>query len=219
VDHAFWHERWDGGQINFNQAEVHPLLAAHWSELGCPRGSRVFVPLCGKTIDMAWLVAKGHRVNHSDLSERAVSDFFAEQRLASVARSDGDLVVHTAGDYALWCGDFFQLSAAHLDGVEAVYDRASLIALPPDVRRRYATHLCAILPPAAVIFLIVVEYDQSEMSGPPFSVTVDETAELYGDAFDIDLVTSYQALESNERLRERGLTHLEETLLVLRRSA
>ena len=219
MDAAFWRERWDSGRINFNQANANMLLTAHWSKLACSAGSEVFVPLCGKTIDMIWLKSQGHCVIGNELSARAITDFFSEQGLIDEARPHGRLTVHTTQGYELWCGDFFDMPAAALAGVEAVYDRASLIALPTGVRQRYAAHMTAILPIATAIFLIAFEYDEAEMDGPPFSVTGDEIATLYGSAFDLELVANREVLEGNEDLRERGLTHLDETLVILRRNA
>jgi len=124
--------------------------------------------------------------------------------------------VLTAGPYELWCGDIFELQAEDLATVGAVYDRASLVALPPDMRRRYADHLAAVLPPDASVLLVAFEYDQAEMDGPPFSVAAAEITELYGHRFDIEPVARFDRIETNHDLRARGLTALHETATILR---
>lgn len=215
MESEFWHERWQTGSTRFDQTEVHLLLAEHWlSQVGA---GAVFVPLCGRTIDMEWLAAQGHRVVGNELSPIAVADFFEHRDLMPDVRTEGTLVVHTATDYELWCGDLFDMPTAALDGVTAVYDRASLVAMPPEMRRRYVDHMIAIVPTDALIFLISFEYDQVEMDGPPFSVERDEVTDLYADAFTPEVVVAADVLERNPDLRARGLTRLTETLTVLRR--
>lgn len=211
----FWHERWGSGRTRFDQANAHPLLREHWVEQIGKGDGAVFVPLCGKSIDMEWLAAAGHRVIGSELSPIAVADFFAARHLVPEVRDAGELSVYANGPYELWCGDFFELPAAALADVAAVYDRASLVALPTEMRRRYVAHLREILP-EAVIFLITFEFDPREMDGPPFPVTSDEVERLYGDAYDIDIVVRDDVLSRSPDLAERGLTRLSEALTILR---
>ena len=215
MDAEFWHERWNSGSTRFDQPDVHPMLAEHWrSQVG--GAGAVFVPLCGRSIDMEWLAGQGHRVVGNELSPIAVADFFERRDLTPDIRTDGALTVHTAADYELWCGDFFEMPPSALDGVTAVYDRASLVAMPPEMRPRYADHLRAVVPSGAPLFLISFEYDQAEMDGPPFSVMGDEIADLYDGAFTPEVVVTVDVLERNPDLRARGLSRLTETLTVLR---
>lgn len=217
MEQEFWHERWAQGQTRFNQPTPNPLLVEHWPTLGVPADRAVLVPLAGKTIDMVWLADQGHRVIGNELSPLAVEQFFDERGLSPSRRSVRTFEVWSAGPYELWCGDLFELTAADLTSVGAVYDRASLVALPPEMRRRYADHLASILPAEGAILLIAFAYDQAEMDGPPFSVTADEIAELYGDRYVIERVADADRIATNSDLRGRGLTALHETADVLRR--
>ena len=195
------------------------MLTEQWrAQVGTGEGA-VFVPLCGRSIDMVWLADQGHRVIGNELSPIAVADFFDRRDLTPAERSDGALVVHAAGDYEIWCGDFFEMPASALDGVAAVYDRASLVALPPEMRRRYADRMTAVAPEGALVFLISFEYDQAEMDGPPFSVTHDEIVDLYQPAWEVTEVVRDDVLRRNHDLGARGLTALTETATVLRRPA
>jgi thiopurine S-methyltransferase len=218
VKAAFWHERWENGEIRFNQVAPNSLLTATWPQLALRPGCSVFVPLCGKSVDMVWLAERGHPVIGNELSERAVNEFFAERGLASTSRREGTLTVHSGAQYELWCGDLFEMPADALVGVEAVYDRASLVALPPEMRRRYAEHLAAILPRTVTLLVIAFEYDQTEMTGPPFSVTRDEIADLFAE-FELSPLADEDALARNGDLAGRGLTGLRETAVALRRDA
>ena len=68
----FWLQRWREHRIGFHRDEVMPLLVQHWPALKVPRGTRVFVPLCGKTLDMAWFAQQELRVLGADLSPLAI---------------------------------------------------------------------------------------------------------------------------------------------------
>jgi len=211
MDKAFWHQRWEEGRIGFHQDDVHPALPAYWNNL--PEKLRestdsedqaatleqkarvVFVPLCGKSNDMVWLAEQGWQVIGVELSERAVMDFFAAQGLDPVHKEIADrLCCYEAGPYRLYCGDFFHLHRQHMLDVTAVYDRASLVALPKAKRHRYAFHLAQMLSPAVEMLLVSLEH--AKPSGPPFSVEADEIEWLFGANFEIE---SCARLEEDDR--------------------
>ena len=183
----FWHQRWADQQIGFHQSTPTPLLLKHWSALGIAPGATVFVPLAGKSLDMVWLAAQGHRVLGVELSQRAVDDFFAEHGLQPEVETTRYGVHHHAGGIELICGDAFALDAELLRDCAGVFDRAALIALPPALRARYARNLYAALPAGCRGLLITLEYPQHERAGPPFSVREDEVHALYDGEWNIEL--------------------------------
>ena len=77
---AFWHEKWANGQLGFHQEKINSRLKKYWSELDPDKGEAVFVPLCGKTLDMQWLTQQGHPVVGNEISDVACRDFFYTQR-------------------------------------------------------------------------------------------------------------------------------------------
>lgn len=210
MDPAFWLERWQQNQIGFHQAEINAHLQDFWGVLGLAHGSLVFVPLCGKSRDMLWLRAQGHAVLGVEISPIAVNDFFRENGLAPQRRHEGAFERCTADGLEIRCGDFFALTSGDLAAVAGVYDRASLIALPADMRVRYAQHLQHILPPRAEILLITVEYAQAQMEGPPFCVQQAEVERLYRERYAVTVLYTKDVLAENARFRERGLSALVE---------
>lgn len=207
---SFWLERWQQGEIGFHQEEINSHLQQFWSRLGLAPESAVFVPLCGKSHDMLWLRAQGHRVLGVELSPLAVAAFFEENRLVPEVSQQGAFERWEADGLAILCGDFFDLGATDLEAVAGVYDRASLVALPPPLRGRYAEHLHAILPAAVPVLLVTMDYPQAEMDGPPFSVGEQEVGTLYSGAYQIEPLLSLDILAENPRFRERGLSRMEE---------
>lgn len=187
VDPTFWHDKWANREIAFHQSATHALLVRHLPALGLAPHSRVFVPLCGKTLDIRWLLAQGHRVAGAELSPVAVAELFDELGVAPTVAAAGPLERHSAPGLDVFVGDVFELASASLGDVDAVYDRAALVAMPAAMRGRYATHLTAITATAPQL-LISFEYEQRLLAGPPFAVEAAEVRRLYDAAYETTLL-------------------------------
>lgn len=227
MDADFWHKRWHDNQIGFHQDQPTPLLQKHWPTVGTAPGCRVFVPLAGKSRDMLWLAAQGHRVLGVELSQLAVEQFFAEHglqpdihetRYGRHYRAGSTEAGHTeAGDIELICGDAFALDAAALADCAAVFDRAALIALPPELRLRYVDELYARLPDECRGLLITLEYPQDEKEGPPFSVSESEVRARFDSRWDVELLERREILETQQNFIEEGVTALDTCVYRLQR--
>lgn len=212
MDRDFWLERWQRNEIGFHQQEINAHLEAFWDRLAIPVDALVFVPLCGKSRDLLWLRARGYRVLGVEFSPTAVRDFFVENALTPQITRQGRFDRHETHGLAILCGDFFDLSPELLQGVAGVYDRAALIALPPELRTRYVAHSAAILPAAADTLLVTMEYPQNQMSGPPFAVDEDEVRRLFEKRCTVTRLLDKDILTDNPRFRERGLSALAEKI-------
>jgi len=208
MDAAFWHSRWQEGRIGFHQDRPTPLLVEYWSLLDLARGSRVFVPLCGKSLDMAWLASQGHRVLGVELSAMAVRAFYDEHGLTpSIERGPaGD--IYRAGDVDIVCGDAFALDAETLRDCAGVFDRGALIALPPDMRERYVRELYARLPSGCRGLLVTLEYPAHEKAGPPFTVPEAEVRELFGRDWRVDVLVRRDILAAQPAFVAEGVSAL-----------
>ena len=213
----FWQERWRAAQIGFHQAAVDRHLQAYWPRLKLPTDSRVFAPLCGKSLDLLWLREQGHWVSGVELSPVAVEAFHLENGIPAMRRSVGDFDVYEADRLSLFRGDFFKLTSALLGDVSAVYDRASLISWAPDLRRDYVEHITALTQAGTQTLLIAVEYPASQMSGPPFPVTAQDVDSLYAKHHTIEQLARHEILELEPRLKARGLSELHEVCYRLTR--
>ena len=215
MDKDFWLQRWEREEIGFHQDEINPYLLQHWPELFPDCSSKVFVPLCGKSRDMLWLRKRGHTVLGVELSAIAVQAFFEENGYTQLHSRNADFERCEADGIQILCGDFFDLKKEDLAEVEVVYDRASLVALPPEMRERYASHLVDILPPSTQILLLTFDYPQAEMPGPPFAVSPGEVEALYGSRARIKLLAQHDALAKNPRFQARGVTRMQESVFLL----
>ncbi|MCK4865741.1 MAG: thiopurine S-methyltransferase [Gammaproteobacteria bacterium] len=212
----FWHNRWENNLTGFHLDEVNPYLKENWPVLNLAGGSRVFVPLCGKSLDLIWLAEQGHQVVGIELSPLAVEAFFSENNLIVERSQVGGLDYWQSEKISLFCGDFFDLNAEILGPVDAVYDRASLIALPPAMRQDYADKMTE-LTQSAPKLLVTLEYEQDKMDGPPFSVSESEIQTLYQANYQVKQLSAQDVLGNNERFRAKGLDYMNECIYQLQK--
>lgn len=191
MDAKFWHQKWEQKDIAFHQTEAHPLLVKRFQALALSVGNRVFLPLCGKTLDIAWLLANGYRVAGAELSELAVRELFNELNMQPEVREVGKLKQYVGNNIDIFVGDIFDLSAVMLGPIDAVYDRAALVALPEKMRREYTKHLMQITNRASQ-FVICFEYDQDMLAGPPFSIDAEEVHQHYVADYQLDSIESVE---------------------------
>lgn len=189
METSFWHQKWERGEIGFHQNEINPFLVEFFGTLNIAKGSRIFLPLCGKTRDIGWFLANGYRVAGAELSELAINDLFTELSITPEISRDGKLTRYRAENLDILAGNFFDVSAESLGSISAVYDRAALVALPASMRKQYSSHLMNITD-AAPQLLITYEYNQLLMDGPPFSVNEDEVKQLYAAAYRLESAES-----------------------------
>ena len=206
MEPAFWQKRWADNQIGFHQARVNPFLQEYWPQLQLAPGSRVLVTLCGKSLDLAWLAAQGHRVLGVELSRQAVEAFFREHGLQPQVAQQGAFEVWRSGDVELWCGDFFALRVEDVADCVALYDRAALIALPPHMRARYMRLLSQALPAGAGL-LLTLDYQQELLAGPPFSVADDEVRRGFA-GWQVEALDEQEVIGESPRFLEAGVKSL-----------
>jgi thiopurine S-methyltransferase len=188
MDESFWRQKWEQNQIAFHEGEANPLLVRFFNELTLPVGSRVFLPLCGKTRDIHWLLSHDYRVAGAELSDIAVEQLFSELGVEPSITVIGEVSRYSANNIDIFVGDIFSLSHSVLGQIDAIYDRAALVALPEPMRDRYTAHLIQITDRAPQL-LITFDYDQRVLDGPPFSVSDEEVGRQYRDSYDLKLLT------------------------------
>ncbi|MDD5215516.1 MAG: thiopurine S-methyltransferase [Methylococcales bacterium] len=187
TDNQLWLQLWRDQRIDFHQFHVNPLLEKFWSKLDLVHNSRVFVPLCGKSLDMIWLAEQGHEVIGVELSQVAVQDFFRENGLEPIKQKQGEFMLWKSGRISILCGDYFALHKTDLGVFDSVYDRAALTALPEKIRRIYVAQLRLLVPKTVNIFLLTIE-DAEENETLAESMGIgEEIRTLYEKFFEIYL--------------------------------
>jgi len=217
MEPKFWHDRWQKSEIGFHKHETNSLLEKFWDQLGVRSDLKheIFVPLCGKSLDMRWFLDRGYRVLGIELSALACEAFFSENNLIPKRFLQGRFEVWEAPRIKILQGDFFDLQQNHLINCSAVYDRAALIALPVDMRERYSKHLINVVPRSAPMLLLTTEYDQAKRPGPPFSVGEAEVRALYEPIRQVKLLHTQDAFSPHLPWAQLGLTWLHEKVYCL----
>lgn len=212
----FWEQKWSKNQIKFHQKQINLHLQHHLNKLvTSPAENTIFVPLCGKSKDLLWLASQGLHVIGVELVEKAVLEFFTENQLQyATTRISSSLTSYSNPQYTIFCGDFFQISRSILPTIHSVFDRAALIALPPEIRIQYVEHMQTLISTGVKTLLITLEYPQQEMSGPPFSVPDTEIDHYFSPFATIDQLESIHVLEHRLQFRDQ-LSELTENVYLL----
>ena len=184
MQHEYWDNKWKTNDIQFHLPEANELLINYSSLL--PKG-KVFVPLCGKSLDMKWLLSQGYEIIGVELSEVACRAFFTDNDLSFSLKKQAPFTIFKSEHIEIWCGDIFQLPLDVCTNLTAIYDRAALIALPEEIRIQYVEFIKKLskAQPYLDMLLLTIEYEQILLQGPPFSIKESDVWRLYADTFNI----------------------------------
>jgi len=219
MDKEYWQARWQTPDIKFNQNKPNAFLLQYIPALNLSPNATVFVPLCGKSIDMVWLAAQGYRIVGVEFSPQACQMFYQENKLPFQTEETERFTVFKGDKITLYCGDFFDLTPAMLGKIAAIYDRAALVALPSDLRTKYARHLLNLSPLKIQILLITLSYEPTQMPGPPFSVDEQEVKTLYDKPCHIQTLYNAPAQEIAPHLQAKGLKQAQEQVFLITKNS
>jgi thiopurine S-methyltransferase len=194
-----WLQRWQENKIGWHKNEINARLIKFLSQLNLNVGGTIFVPLCGKSLDMLYLAEQGFKVVGVEISKKAIIDFFTENNIPYQQQNDNFI----SENISIINKSFFELTATDLSGVKAVYDRASLVALDKPTRQTYAQHLAAITQKCPIL-LLTLDYEQDKLAGPPFAVSPDEVGELFSD-YQITQLESFNDIANETKFISSGL--------------
>ena len=203
-----WLDRWKKGTTGWHRSDINPQLLENINQLAKTRPQKIFVPLCGASLDMKYLIDQGFHVVGVELSSIAIDRFFNENKIEHKVSKVEDFVLYQGKNIEIYCGDFFRLKKNYLYDVSCIYDRAALIALNPDLQKKYVRHLKDILPNSSKILLLTMFYPQNEMEGPPFSVGDDNVEDLFSGSKEIKKISSLNEKESSLKPDDLNLKYL-----------
>ena len=212
-----WIERWESNRIGWHAEQVNRHLIKYLDRFELSTGESIFVPLCGKTNDMPFLLDEGLNVIGVEMSNIAVEQFFLENQIDYVVSQIDKFILYEGTGIKIYCGDFFDLKSKHLENVRAIYDRASLIALNEDLRQKYVKHLSDIIVFDVRILLLTLNYPQHQRSGPPFSVSKEEVDQLFNGSFDIQELYCIEDIENEPMFQNLGVDFVEKAVYLLQK--
>ena len=214
---ADWLHFWENNETNWHSDTITQELAEYFELFELEPGDKVFVPLCGKSLDMIYIVNQGFSVVGVEVSEFGIRQFFKENDLKYTVTKVDDFYLYSSENLEIYCGDFFSLTSKHLNNVKAVLDRKSLIALEPDLRQKYVKHLNDIISLGVRILLVTLHYPQHQMSGPPFSVDKSEVESLFSMTFETRELKSFNDIENGSKLVRAGVDYINNAAYCLRK--
>lgn len=217
MEPGFWHDKWHQQQIGFHQQDINPFLVKYWQKLALPAAAKVFVPLCGKSLDMCFLAEQGHQVIGCELNELAVQQFFSDNQLEMTKTAVGEHQHYQTEQISLYQGDIFTLPNELTQDVTAFYDRAALIAWPESMRAQYAKQLASLLPSGSLGLLVTLDYPQEALNGPPFAVSPTWVETYLTENFEIQLLDCQDVLADNPRFIKKEVPWLNEAVYLLKR--
>lgn len=203
---SYWQSRWRKDKTGWHMDQVYPLLPDLWPALSLKAGARILVPFCGKSVDMQWFISEGFHVTGVDVAEKALHAFMERSQKSFSSHQQYGFQVFRSKNMELWQGDFQKLPVTKIPPFDAIYDKAALIALPRNMRPKYAQKILQCSGPETQMLLQTFEYEQDEMPGPPFSVDEREIRQLYGKQFDLALLHQKQKPELRDKFQRRGLS-------------
>ncbi|HEU4537554.1 MAG TPA: hypothetical protein VFS00_25720 [Polyangiaceae bacterium] len=213
-----WRERWQRGRIGFHEGKPNAKLVTYFDRLGLAAGARVFVPLCGKAEDLAWLAARGLEVVGVELVREAAEAFFAEHDLVPRAEDVGPFRRLSAGGVSIYVGDVFELGRLGLSPFDALYDRAALVALPRAERERYVPIALDALSPGSKSLVITFTTEPPAEGGPPYHVDRAEVWAAFGPRASIELLEDDPTIHVGEESRKRGIEKMHELAFLITRA-
>ncbi|XP_052776657.1 probable thiopurine S-methyltransferase [Mya arenaria] len=222
-----WDYRWSLGQTKFHMPKVHPMLQKHMDRLtqGNNKAS-VFVPLCGKTLDMKWLLDEGYEVIGNGFADSACRRFFEEHNIpyTSTPLTGTEGVLYEAKDgtpIKLYRCDCFHLSSNLCGRFDCIWDRAGFVALPVKDRIRYARVMVELLKKDGRYLLDCFLVDNSVFGGPPFNCDQNDVEIAFGKLCKVekldtnDAFTKWQEAWGKESFIEWGIDSFIEDVYLL----
>ena len=219
MEKNFWLDIWNKGMIGFHASEYHPKLIEHLSKFTLKDKPHTFVPLCGKSLDMLYLVEQGHHVTAVEICPIAVESFFKENSIEFTKEENDHHACYRSEKLTIYCGDYFTLNKNYIGHIDFVYDRASNIALPYKMRTEYYKKMAELTSTDSQFLIINFEHDNENVPGPPFSVKSDEIITHYQNLFecDVEILEAFSKKITIERFTSLGLAKADYKVIKIKR--
>ena len=204
MEASFWIKSWElgGFYTSFHRKDIHPYVLEYMTPDEI-ENKNILVPLCGKAVDMLYLAQYANKVIGVELVEEAILQFFSENNL-SYRKVDDETFI--SGNIILLKKDFMSLTNQEIGSIDWIYDRASLVALPLEMRKAYLKAIDRLSDIGTKQLIITLEYFPL-INSAPFSIPAEEVNEYYGEGHIIRHVESPN-LPNHGMVRKWNLEYL-----------
>ncbi|XP_071963090.1 thiopurine S-methyltransferase-like isoform X2 [Antedon mediterranea] len=161
----YWMSSWKAGDIVFHNDFIYPMLQKHAEKLFDNQSNcRVFVPLCGKSLDMKWFADLGHSVVGVDVSEVGILSFFEDQGIEYVKESVPEIQGATRykskdGKITIYKANLFSMKKDIIGDFDCIWDNGSLVAINKQDRQKYVSTLTSLMADSCRYLLIALDFD------------------------------------------------------------
>ncbi|MCB0272149.1 MAG: hypothetical protein KDD46_03965 [Bdellovibrionales bacterium] len=203
VNLDYWKKRWLSGDIGWHQNEVHPLLVKYYDAYSLRNENHFFFPLCGKTLDVDWILQKGHQVTCVEISEIAIEEIAKRLHIHWQMRTENNFTVYQHDKLTIYKGDYFDCVNLDIPPIDVVFDRGAFVAIDPKKREKYANIYKKLHPKK--MFLVLYRYDLNASTSPPFAFEEGEIEKLLTSDFDIDKLEENEMLSQAPNMQNRQI--------------
>lgn len=205
MDVSYWKKRWLDGQTGWHENEVHPLLIKYYDFLSLSLKKHFFFPLCGKTLDLDWILSKNHTTTGVEASEIAIKEVENRLKVSFKKAAYQNFTKHTFGNLTLMQGNYFDLDTTLIDPIDVVFDRGAFVAIHPNQRKKYIEMYNKLLTHESIILLVAYQYNENASTNPPYSLSELQIRALMEPDFDIEICESEEILDIDPKFKERGI--------------
>ncbi len=208
MEKEFWERAWEERNIGFHMTETNVFLKWALDNQVIQKRKTALVTLCGKSLDLIFLRDLGFHVYGIEIAEAAVLEFFSENNLEyEVKQSESFKIFETRG-ITIFCGDLFALSKDLLPKIDFIYDRASNVALPPEMRPDYYAKVKELSSKGTEMLLLTGHSQEKDIFGPPFSIPKEEIDAAYKEyTQEFKILQEEKKKVTSKRLKEYGIKH------------
>ncbi|KAK3103080.1 hypothetical protein FSP39_016310 [Pinctada imbricata] len=167
---------------------------------------KIFVPLCGKSVDMKWLYDQGHEIVGIEGAETAVQQFFDESKISFTTSSikDGILKLYQSDDgrIRLYVGNYYNIDMTGENNFLFIWDRGSLEAIDKSDREKYVKLMTSLMSPGCRLLLEVADRDDD--MGPPFCIDKEEITNLFGSCSSVEYLEKEDTSKETSAIFKKG---------------
>merc|ERR1712032_697639 len=175
MDNQAWNARWENNTASWHADEARTEILNLMKSNVTDFKGKVFVPLCGASLDMVWLAEQGLQVVGVEVSRLAIDKFFQEIYIKDdydiISFNETSTIIHKAGNITIYEADLYNCQELMSEpAFDLIFDRASLIAINWEDREKYINLMLKLLGDKISklsYFLQGMDYNKGEHLGPP----------------------------------------------------
>lgn len=201
---GMWKECWNTPNVEFHNPQLNELFVKYHQRMLTRPGMRIFVPLCGKAVEMKWLVDHGHKVVGLEAAPVPCKAFFEENGIPYNVKEmkgiHGEKYESLDHNIVIYSCDFFLFTADICGEFDGIWDSGGLNSMDVEDREAYIRRIRTLMGKGCVNLTEFVNFDKS-MVDITWSMTKEELQKVFGEGF---IVEDLNEMAAPQRLKRQG---------------